>query len=176
MTMKTKIITGALIAGSLFFASCKKDKDMNGNMSVQLTDAPGNYQQVNVEILKVRVNVDAASGNSGWYDLPTNSGIYNLLALQNGLDTTIVNTAQIPAGNVQQMRLVLGTHNTIMVDSIVQPLDVPSGSESGIKLVGGISVPGNSNVTVLLDFDANQSIVDGGNGNYHLKPVVQVVQ
>lgn len=157
--------------GSLFIMGCKKE-ETEGRIMVRLTDAPAAYQQVNVEILKVRVHMS----NGSWTDLPTNSGVYNLLSLQNGIDTTIVNTTQLPAGDITQMRLVLGSNNTLMADSVTYPLTVPSGSESGIKLVGGLSIPGNSTLNVLIDFDANQSIVQGGNGDYQLKPVIKVVQ
>lgn len=155
--------------GGLFLSGCRKD-DNNGNIMVRLTDAPAAYQQVNVEILKVRVHMS----NGSWTDLPTNSGIYNLLALQNGVDTTIVNTTQLPAGNITQMRLLLGTHNTVMIDNVVHDLDVPSGTETGIKLVGNIAIPGNATINVLLDFDAAESVIDEGSGAYHLKPVVKV--
>ena len=109
-------------------------------MSVSMRDAAGPYQQVNVEVLRVRVHMN----NTGWIELPTHAGIYNLLALQNGVDTTIVNTTQFPAGEIDQMRLVLGTHNSVMADNIVYAMSVPSGEESGIKLVGDIPVPANS--------------------------------
>jgi hypothetical protein len=170
--MNRTIKTMALMAlGSLFIMGCKKE-ETEGRIMVRLTDAPAAYQQVNVEILKVRVHMS----NGSWTDLPTNSGVYNLLSLQNGIDTTIVNTTQLPAGDITQMRLVLGSNNTLMADSVTYPLTVPSGSESGIKLVGGLSIPGNSTLNVLIDFDANQSIVQGGNGDYQLKPVIKVVQ
>ncbi|HET6990911.1 MAG TPA: DUF4382 domain-containing protein [Bacteroidia bacterium] len=170
--MKTKLLAAMLISLCvLLIGGCTKDRGM-GNIRVLLRDAPASYQQVNVEILKVSVHMDGGS----WIDLPTNAGIYNLLALQNGIDTAIVNTAQLPAGQITQMRLVLGANNTVMADSVIYNMTVPSGSEAGVKLVGNITVPGNSSIVVLLDFVASESIVPAANGTYILKPVIKVLQ
>jgi hypothetical protein len=169
--MRNRILAGGLIVMSgLLFSACSKD-DAKGNIMVRMTDAPGDYQQVNVDIVQVSVHMS----KGGWTDLPTKAGVYNLLTLQNGIDTTIVNTTSLPAGDITQMRLLLGSNNTVMVDSIVYPMDVPSGSQSGVKLTGDITVPGGSDINVLLDFDAKESVVKGGNDEYHLKPSIKVV-
>lgn len=176
MMITRKLFLAVLLISTAFtFSGCKKDKN-NGNFTVRMTDAPGPYQQVNVQILQVNVHLENTSNNDGWHSLPTNSGVYDLLALQNGIDTTIVNTSMIPSGDVTQMRLLLGSQNTVMVDSIIHPLKVPSGSQSGIKLNGNIEVVSNATTSVLIDFDANQSVVLQGNGDYHLKPVIKVVE
>src|ERR1035437_10266525 len=115
------------------FNSCKKDAPAPttsyGNIAVRLTDAPANYLHVYVDIQKVSVHMSGGS----WIDLPTKNGVYDLLVLQNGIDTSLVNTTQLPAGNITQMRLILGTNNTLMNNNVVYNLTVPSGSESGIK-------------------------------------------
>src|SRR5690349_3298794 len=113
--MRTKtiafILTGLTSAIGLF-TSCEKDNftasDDMGNITIRLTDAPANYQQVNVDIQKVSVHLVPNSGKSAWIDLNTKSGVYDLLKLQNGIDTTLVNTTSLPAGKITQMRLLLG--------------------------------------------------------------------
>lgn len=161
-----------MMCSALTFSSCRKDDDNKGNIQVRLTDAPAALQQVNVEIVKVRVHMEGGS----WIDLPTNSGVYDLLTLQNGIDTTIVNSsAQLPAGKITQMRLVLGSNNTVMADSVLHPLSVPSGSESGVKLVGEMEVIQNQTLNVLLDFVASESVIENGNNSWHLKPVIKVL-
>src|SRR6185437_1266915 len=148
--MKTKNIVlafASITLGIILFNACKKEPaaaPQYGSMAVRLTDAPGDFQQVNVDIQKVSVHMSV--GN--WIDLPTHSGIYNLLVLQNGIDTSLVNTTQLPAGKITQMRLILGTNNTVMVDSVVYPLTVPSGSETGIKLIGNEIVNPNQPLIV----------------------------
>lgn len=165
-----------LCAGILLaFSSCNKDKDGQGAIIVNLTDAPAAYQQVNVDIQAVEVHMVPTSGTALWITLPTQAGVYDLLTLQNGIDSTIVNATQLPAGKITQMRLILGSNNTVMETNITYPLTVPSGTESGIKLPGPIQVNPNTTLRVLLDFDASKSVIDQGNQEYQLKPVIQAL-
>jgi len=172
--MKKYLLITSLVSVA-FFSCHKKEEEGNGNIMIQLTDAPAGYQQVNVDIQQVQVHLVPASGNGQWISLPTQSGVYDLLALQNGIDTSIVNTTQLPTGKITQMRLILGTNNSVMDNNVVYPLVVPSGSETGIKIPGPIPVLINHTLSVLLDFDASKSVVQQGNGDYQLKPVIEAL-
>jgi hypothetical protein len=169
--MKPYLLLG-LLAGSLFFAACKDETENTpmASLSVSMTDLPGNYDEVNIDLRGVEV-----TGSGGAVTLNVNPGIYNLLDFANGLDTLIA-TGDVPAGNVSQIRLILGGNNSIMVDSVVHPMDVPSGSESGLKLQIHNTFAAGASYALLLDFDANQSVVEHGNGDYSLKPVIRVVE
>ncbi len=182
---KVSFIAATAALSSLFlFQACSKDNMGSGEtpaeqgaIKVSLTDLPGPYPEVNVDIRQVRVHVAGNAGNEGWVDLPTHAGVYNLLDLQNGIDSTIVDSTLVPAGKMTQIRLVLGPNSTVMTsDSVIHDLKVPSGEQSGIKLVGELNVPVNHALHVLIDFDAAASIVEKGNGEYSLKPVIKVVQ
>jgi hypothetical protein len=172
------------LASLLLMQACSKDNMSGGEtpagqgfIKVALTDLPGPYPEVNVDIRQVRVHLEGNAGNDGWIDLPTHVGVYNLLDLQNGIDSTIVDSTIIQAGKITQVRLVLGPNSTVMTsDSVLHDLKVPSGEQSGIKLVGELNIPVNHTLHVLLDFDANASIVEKGNGDFSLKPVIKVVQ
>jgi hypothetical protein len=167
--MRYPIIVSALFL-SLSFVACKKDSPNSSArafMSVRLTDAPADYDQVNIDVQSVEIHTDGG----GWQTLTTYNGIYDLLDLTNGFDTLIANDS-IPAGTISQIRLVLGSNNTIMVDSVVYPLEVPSGYTSGLKINIHQVVTGGTAYTMLLDFDAGHSIVETGNGEYKLKPVI----
>lgn len=107
--------------------------------------------------------------------LNTNPGIYNLLDFSNGTDTLIA-TADIHMERVQQIRLILGQNNSVVVDSVSYPLQIPSGSESGLKIQLHKDLQPGVAYAVLLDFDAHQSIVMQGNGSYLLKPVIRAVE
>jgi hypothetical protein len=50
----------------------------------------------------------------------------------NGKDTILV-TDDIPSGMLNQVRVILGENNAVMVDSVIYDLKVPSGCESGLK-------------------------------------------
>lgn len=170
--MKTACVCA--LAFVFVFAGCGK-KEETGRLTIMLTDAPAAYQAVWVDIQ--RVDIHLVSGKSGgeWVQLPTVSGIYDLLQLQNGIDTTLVDVSNLPAGKITQMRLILGSNNSIDVGGTSVFMDVPSGSETGIKIVGKMELGPNQELKVVLDFDAAASVVEEGQGAYHLKPVVKVL-
>lgn len=160
----------------MFLFSCSKDEIAEENhpsethFQVRLTDAPGNFTEVNIDIQQIKVHSDV----SGWIELKTNKGIYNILDLANGIDTVIAGDT-IPSGTVSQIRFILGNNNNVVVDGQTHPLTIPSGSKSGLKLnVHENLIPGVS-YSVLVDFDAAQSIVLTGKGEYKLKPVLRSI-
>ena len=167
----------AAVSTISLFNSCKKEAATQyGNIMVNMTDAPASaYQKVNVDIQQVSIHMVPAPNNVQWMNLPTHAGVYDLLSLQNGIDTTIVQTNQLPAGKIMQMRLLLGTNNSVMINNIIYPMTVPSGTQTGIKINGTLSVTANTTLQVLLDFDANKSVIDKGNNEYQLQPDIKTL-
>jgi hypothetical protein len=174
ITNMKKIFVFLLFAGFVglvFLISCnKEDNDGNTTLKVRLTDNPVNAEEVNVNIQQVRVNY--RNDSSGWVSLNTNAGIYNLLALQNGVDTLLA-TGTIPSNAVKEIRLVLGSGNTIKVSGLTYPLSIPSGAESGLKIKINKQLNGPLD-SILIDFDASLSIHQLGTGQYQLKPVLKI--
>lgn len=165
------IFSGLLIAGIAY--SCSKHEGRgNAKLTVRMVDAPGDFQQVNVDVLEVRVHNE----NDGWISLPTNAGIYDLLTLQNDVSATLVNQGALPDGKINQFRLVLGSNNTVMVDSVVYDLATPSAQQSGLKLNVKTNFDANELYEIVVDFDAEKSIVTKGNGEYSLKPVLKLLE
>lgn len=163
-----KLVFAFAIISSATFIACKKDS-RTSTLQVKLTDAPGDWQEVNIDLREVKVNFNEDS--TGWVSLQTKDTIYNLLGLQNGLDTLIAQ-ATVPSKTVKEIRLVLGSHNTIKVNDQVYPLTIPSGSESGLKIK--VSKKLNATLeTIVLDFDAGASITQEQDG-YKLRPVITV--
>lgn len=167
--LKLLILAAAVLT---FLAACDKDNSPSGTtiVKVRMTDAPGNYEQVNVDLTAVEFNID----DSITVNLNVIAGVYNLLDLVNGLDTLIASD-EVPSGKLSQVRLILGTNNTVMVDGIVYPLATPSAQQSGLKLNMNSTLTPGVDYNLLLDFDANQSIVLKGNGEYQLKPVIRAI-
>lgn len=174
-SLKTLALALTVIA---FTTACQSDDDNKNPASkpgysdykVSMTDAPGNFTEVNIDIEQIRVHSDV----DGWVDLTTNTGVYNLLDFANGIDTLVASDS-IPSGRVSQIRFVLGDSNSVVVDGMEHPLTVPSGSQSGLKLQVHHDLIPNITYEVLVDFDAAQSIVLTGNGTYILKPVLRVI-
>ena len=141
---------------------------------VRLTDSPGAYDAVNVVVDSVRVHVESGDTLSGWYTISRAPATYNLLDYMNGRDT-IIAEGQVPAGIYSQMRLYIGEGSSITKDGMTYPLEIPSGSQSGLKLNIHARIAPGVKYVLLLDFDASQSIVVTGNGRYKLKPVIKTV-
>jgi Domain of unknown function (DUF4382) len=168
--MKTKVILFAAMSFSaaVLISSCKKE---NRTAPVQflLTDKPASYDSVNVHITGVQVQING--DNEPWITVNTKDSIYNLLDLQNGI-TTLIAQDTIPAGVLQEVRFILGSDNTVVVNGISYPLETPSAEESGLKVKIG-RVLGETLNSFTLDFDASLSVKEE-NGAYKLSPVIQL--
>ncbi len=144
----------------------------SGSMNVHLVDGPiSDYQEINVNIQSVQIN-----SNGTWITLGTPNKTLNLLTLVGGVSETLASGATLPAGHYDQMRLVLGSDNTVkLADGSVQPLKVPSGMQSGIKLIVNFDVAPGTTKDVWIDFDAAHSVqvVQAGmSGQYLLRPTI----
>lgn len=171
--MKTSNFNSLIILLSIVFLfSCKKDDEAgSAQFQLRLTDSPGNYQEINIDFLEARVHIEEGPG---WVSLNSNAGIYDLLKLTNGTDTLIAN-AQLPVGTITQVRLILGSNNTIKVNDTLYDLKTPSAEQSGLKINVHQTLADDISYTLILDFDAAKSIVESGNGEYILKPVIRAI-
>jgi len=150
-------------------------------ISVKLVDAPGDYDEVNVEIVDVMIKMDDNSDSeSGWMSLNAEAGPVNLLDFTGGISKVLVDRFPIPAGTLSQMRLLLGDGNTIVIrNDADEPetfdLKTPSAQQSGLKLKVNATIEEGFTYDFILDFDVEKSIVRAGNsGNIILKPVLYV--
>jgi hypothetical protein len=138
---------------------------------ISMTDAPGPYDAVFIDLRGIEI-----TGNNGKTVLMNvHTGIYNLLNFSNGIDTLIA-TCILETNTVQQIRLILGPNNSVVINNVSYPLSTPSAEQSGLKLQVHQTLQAGVLYSVLLDFDANKSIVDMGNGNYALKPVIRTIE
>ncbi|RBL92576.1 DUF4382 domain-containing protein [Chitinophaga flava] len=164
----------AMPALALLFSACNKnDSGGNGNakLTVYLTDAPANYDAVNIDVQDVLVN--ASAGDNGWQSIHLlRPGVYNLLNFRNGIDTVLASSG-LPAGKISQIRLVLGSKNSVVVNGAAYPLETPSAQQSGLKLNVQATLTAGVEYRLWIDFDANRSVVTTGNGKYILKPVIR---
>ena len=135
-----------------------------------MTDASGPYNAVYIDLQGVEVT----GTNNTTVLLNVNSRMYNLLNFANGKDTLIA-TGTLDVGTVEQVRLILGSNSTVVVNNVSYPLSTPSADQTGLKLQVHQTLEAGVAYSILLDFDANQSIVDQGNGTYKLKPVIRTI-
>jgi hypothetical protein len=153
--------------------SCKKEASNTSSYpySVRLTDATGPYSAVNIDLQGVEVTgIDGKA-----VSLNVHAGIVNVLRFSNGLDT-LITTGTLEVATVEQIRLILGTNNSVVINNVKYPLSTPSADQSGLKLQVHQTLEAGVQYSVLLDFDANKSIVLDGNGTYRMKPVIRTVE
>jgi hypothetical protein len=161
-----------LSAVSVLLFACTKDGDQNVTMKVHLTDAPGNYEQVLIDIQDLQIHVTGDGSENGWQSLPVQKGVYNLLNFRNGMDTLLATTT-LPSGKISQMRLVLGSNNHVKKGGTLYNLETPSAQQSGLKFNINASLTEGITYELWIDFDAARSIVESGNNQFILKPVIR---
>lgn len=158
-----------------------------GTLQVSMTDAPAcGFDHVYVTVSKIRVNgnPNVDDNGSGWVDIPvTPVRRIDLLSLTNGVMATL-GKAALPAGDYQQIRLVLQANGgRPYANAVVQTgsggeeiaLTTPSAAQSGYKIIRPFTVAPDTLTDLVLDFDACKSIVARGNGGFNLKPVVTAI-
>lgn len=169
-----------LLFAILGFQSCSDETEKlekTSRLQLKLVDAPGDYEEVNVEIIDVLYNSTEDEG--GWTSLtpedftPIEVDLTELIAGNELLLSDVI----IPSGMLKQIRLVLGDNNTLVIEGEAEviDLDTPSGQQSGLKLKINTELEPGYSYTFILDWDVQKSIVKAGNsGKYNLKPVIRV--
>lgn len=173
------IFTMALMSLSLFSCDENDDQDQNtSRLMVRMSDAPGDYDEVNIEVLDVMIKANSDTGDEGWISIgdKTQVGegkIYDLLKLTGGTNIMLTDSL-VPSGSLGQIRLLLGDENTVVIDGERFALTTPSAQQSGLKLQVNQTLIGGTTYEFLLDFDVDKSIVTTGSSKYILKPVIRV--
>lgn len=177
LSLKNLFSVTALSLITLVVVSCQKNSGSSTSskprLQVRLTDGPADVKEVWVDIKEVKIKMGDTSEITVGGAHP---GVYNLLDLTDGKDTILAD-AEIPAGSISQIRLVLGDNNYIITNSGEKiNLTTPSAQQSGLKVQIHQDVTGGVLYRLVLDFDAGRSIVKAGNsGKYILKPVLRVI-
>lgn len=175
----------------LFFFGCTGGG--TGTMSLSITDATTDeYKAVYVTIEEVSVHVGGNEHNdSNWEVVGSPGKTYNLLDLVNGVIEQL-GIIELQAGHYTQMRLIIGEvpDDGINLLSETHPyanyiihstdekyeLKIPSGLQTGIKIIHGFDINEDQTTELILDFDASRSIVKAGaSGQWLLKPTIKMI-
>jgi len=197
------LTVGFFLIASLFYACSKESSSINGpvpsgkqSASIYLTDGPGFFDKVLIDVRSVQVKVDTCShtNNPGWRDdddrddhdghdscvvwdtLNVTPGVYDLLTLRNGVDTLFAGGI-LPAGKIIAIKIQLGPDNSLVKDSVSYPLNLPPNMDSTItvRLRGDEwdeFSPGR--VRLWLDFDCTRSIIRVRDNEFFLSPFIRV--
>ncbi len=194
-----KLLAGTLFTVFLFLAGCSLITD-SGTVSLSLTDAPV-VDAEDIEGVFITIDSIAYNLNGEWVNADDFEGpqTFNLLELNNG-EVAPLSETTISAGTVSQIRFILnapprgtqtesecfvaidpdGIADGDLTDDVIEPLFVPSGSQTGYKATGPFDVPVNGTVEITADFDIRKSVVYTGNqgssgGTYLLKPTIRLI-
>lgn len=162
----------------------------------------GPFSHVYVTITDVQASVSStasATDSSSWVDLTPNLSKapqqIDLLGQANNqcFLATLGDSMQLQAGNYQQIRVILASNSTgvtnnlcgssancivLAKDNSVHALQLSSEAQTGIKIPSGQIAGGGFNIAagqtkdLDIDFSTCESIVQEGNGQYRLKPVL----
>ena len=107
----------------------------------------------------------------------------DLLALDGGGSEMLLSDELLPAGNYEWIRLKVNAGRDAsdsfieLLDGSVHPLFIPSGNQTGLKLIRGFTIAAGGMHDFTIDFDLRKSVVHppGLGEPYLLKPVLRLV-
>jgi len=151
-----------------------------GALSLAVADAPIDTAS-HVVVSFTGVEFKPANGAAFSVDFAEPKTV-DLLNTANGQSVVLVDSADMPTGDYQWLRLKVlsdasSTQSYLTLrDGSVHSLYVPSGSESGLKLQNPFSVSSSSVRTMVVDFDLRNAIVAPQSGDaYWLKPTLRII-
>ncbi|MBI2730658.1 MAG: DUF4382 domain-containing protein [Sphingobacteriales bacterium] len=105
-----------------------------------------------------------------WQTLQVTPGVYDLLKFRNGVDTLLAQ-GLLPKGKIKAIRLTLGTRNSVVIDSITYPLNLPT-NKVVIKIDHAQQI-GNGDFKLNLDFDLESSVIRIRDNQFVLDPRIK---
>lgn len=168
------ILMMCLAAGAVALNSCSDDDSTAGSgdytYKIRMTDAPGPYDEVNVDIQSVAI----IDGDGNTVTLDSDVGVHNLLALNNG-NSVLLASRNLEDNVVDQIKITLGTNSTVVVDGTSYPLSFSTSDDDGLTLNVDQTLNAEGSNEILLDFDANASVVSTGTNAYKIVPTIRTI-
>lgn len=166
-----------LLAGALFLvlAGCNGGGGGGtmGTLNLGLTDTPVDGAQ-SVVVAFTGVDLMGPAGTQS-ISFATERQI-DLLKEQGSNSAALLSGATVLAGDYQWIRLDVDAANSYIITSTgaKYPLTIPSGSQTGLKLVSGFTVAQGGVSNFVIDFNLRQSVTQDNNG-YTLKPALRLI-
>ncbi len=160
-------LVGCLLAACASPEPPAPPRGQTGQLRLLLTDAPlAGVDAVNVTISRIEVH----HADIGWMLFSDTPQTFDLLALHDL--SAALGLADLPVGEYNQIRLIL-TDAEVVIDGVAEPLVCGSCGNSGLKLVHNFTIAPDTVTTLLLDFDAAESVHQAGD-KYILHPVIKI--
>ena len=180
-------LAAALAGGTIACSDSPSSPSVSGgNFNLRMRDSPFTDAKA---VLVTFSSVRAHRSDSDWTVVPFINAATTRTCDLKKLETSedVLGAAALPAGHYTQVRLVVqsatlffdnASTGAACASSIAPPagasatLDIPSGE---VKLNREFDLSSSSAMTMLVDFDGNQSIHLTGNGRYMMSPVVTIL-
>lgn len=173
------IKTAALVTAIAGLAACGTESS-TGSLTLSVTDAPvDDATAVVVEFTGVELHSPRGSQTID-FDQPKS---IDLLTLTGDASQRLLDGVELPAGNYQWLRLKVNAERLIadsyidLADGSRHSLYIPSGAETGLKIVSGFTVPAGGAADFTIDFDLRKSVHEPQDafGDYYLRPALRMV-
>jgi hypothetical protein len=191
----TRSVSGILatVAAAALLAACggsDGSTEQTGFLNLGVTDAPVDFAD-EVVVQFTGVELKPRGGPAFSIDFAPESP--NLLELQGANRVLLLDGEEVPAGAYEWLRLKVNADPNVGGDSYLRlvaggeqcELRIPSGDETGLKLVRGFTVGVGATSDFTIDFDLRKSIVAPpgqatpvntcGNQAFLLKPALRIV-
>lgn len=171
-------ITALAAAVTACGGSGSSDSDATGTASFGVTDAP-TAQFTEVVVTFTGLSVKPKDGEAIHFTFDEAKTL-DLLTLQGGGSAPLLEDEELPAGEYAWIRLTLDVDSSYVTEEDTggrKTLFIPSGAQTGLKLVSGFTIAQGGDHNFTVDFDVRKSIVDpqGGQADYYLKPALRLI-
>lgn len=186
MQRHMRVVLAGLMALPLW-AGCGGGSAGSSTMNLSIADGPVESAS-NVVIQFTGVELQPSGGGSSITFNFSAPKPLDLLTLQNGNAATLLSGASVPAGNYDWIRLLLSVgsngavaNSYIEINGAQYPVIVPSGEQTGLKLVQGFTMTANQVANFTIDFVLEQAITAppgqmvGGVQAYLLRPALRLI-
>ena len=177
--MKIKVCF-ILLLPLLLSTACSDDStsvdpvEQNGRLKMYLVDSPSTLDSVIICVERVEVHKSGNDSTSGWFVINDSTRYFDLLLLTNGA-SEVLGDSTLSAGQYTQIRLIIGDGSYVVDQGVKHDLEIPGGSQTGIKLIHQFTIEAGKLYELILDFNVEKSIIIMGNGTYKLKPTIRVM-
>jgi hypothetical protein len=191
-------VAGLIVAALIGACGGGDNGGGTGTVTLRITDAPVDSSAVtSVTVQFSAIELQGEGGRINFYycEDPVNSANdpvvstspcvkpkpnkIDLLQLNSGLSEVLLDGQTVPAGRYNWIRLGVDTGGAmdsyIVVSASPYELTIPSGDQTGLKLIRGFIVPAGGHADFTIDFDLRKSVHVTGTGEHLLRPTLRIV-
>lgn len=143
-------IFATIVVFGLVFGACKKadiekaaQTQEPNSMAVHMTDNPGDYLRVDMELKQVEVYMEG----KGWIALESKAQFVNVASLTNGKSALIASRTKLESGHYTKVKLLFGSNNKITAMTDI--------GGSGIRIAQETTLEFDGNKEIIVEIDAN---------------------